>query len=241
MKLAREAIGLAKATEAAQARIQQNGGALGGVYSVEGTLSPEQYQDLRKFISENFDGAANMVRTKLLDRSAKFYPSSMTSVDAQQLETRRNQVEEICRALRVLPIMAGHSDKTATYASAEQMFIAHVVHHLGPWYQRIEQSAMCQLLTEKDLDDGLFAKFFPAGLMRGAHKDRADFYAKAIGVPGGRGWMTPDEVRDLEDFNPLGGSAAELLLPPGMVDGAAGGDDEDGEKPKDDDDGKPDL
>lgn len=211
VKLARESIGLAMATEESHARMQKNGAAISGTYSVEGKLGEQQYKDLRKWLDENFDGIANLGKTKLIDRSAKFYPASMTGIDAQLLETRKYQVEEICRSMRVMPIMAGYSDKAATYASAEQMFLAHVVHTLSPWYTRIEQSAECQLLNEKEAEEGYFTKFNAAGLMRGSHKDRAEYFAKALGSGGSPAWMTQDEVRALEEMNPMGGSAA--LLP----------------------------
>ena len=217
VKLAREAIGLAMATEESHARMQRNGAAMGGVYSVEGNLSPDQYEKMRAWLEKNFDGIANVGKTKLLDRSAKFHPSSMTGIDAQLLETRKYQIEEVCRFMRVMPIMAGYSDKAATYASAEQMFLAHVVHTLSPWYQRIEQSAECQLLTEKQVSQGYFTKFSAAGLMRGSHKDRAEFYAKALGAGGSPAWMTVDEIRSLEELNPMGGHAAILSMPTNQI------------------------
>ena len=219
VKLAREAIGLAMATEESQARLQKNGASIGGVYSVEGKLDPKQYEDLTGWVRKNFDGPLNVGLTKVIDRSAKFYPSTMTGIDAQLLGTRGYQVEEVCRALRVMPIMVGYSDKAATYASAEQMFLAHVVHTLSPWYQRIEQSAECQLLTDRDVEQGYFTKFNASGLLRGSHKDRSEFYAKALGAGGSPAWMTPDEVRGLEELNPMGGDAA-LLPKPTNVAGA---------------------
>lgn len=232
VKLARESIGLAMAAEQAQARLQSSGGAIPGIYSVEGTLSPEQYTQLRKWIAENFDGPENAVKTKLLDRGAKFHPISMTAVDAQLLETRKQQVEEICRAYRVMPIMVGYSDKTATYASAEQMFIQHVVHTLSPWYSRIEQATECQLLSDQDRKAGYFCKFSAAGLMRGSHKDRSEYYAKALGSGGSPAWMTQDEVRALEELNPMGGDAALLPKPTNVPGNVA---------PKEDQDAEPDL
>lgn len=230
VKLAREAIGLAMAAEATQARMQADGAAMTGVYSVDGNLTDEQYRMLRKYLDQEFF-SEKASKVKLLDRGAKFYPISMTAVDAQLLETRKYQVEKICEAMRVFPIMIGHTgDKANTFASAEQMFIAHVVHTLSPWYQRIEQSAECQLLTDRELDQGYFVKFTAAGLMRGSHKDRGEFYSRALGAGNAPAWMTPDEVRALEDLNPLGGDAA--LLPKPTNGGA---------QPKEDEDGKPDL
>ena len=232
VKMAREAIGLAMSAEESQARMQKNGAAISGTYSVEGTLSQAQYKDLRAWLDKEFDGVANMGKTKLLDRNAKFHPQSMTGIDAQLLETRKHQIEEICRAFRVMPIMAGYSDKAATYASAEQMFLAHVVHTLSPWYERIEQSAECHLLTDAEVEAGYFVKFNAAGLMRGSHKDRSEYFAKALGSGGSPAWMTADEVRALEELNPMGGDAAMLPKPTNVPGNAA---------PKEETDAEPDL
>lgn len=215
VKQAREAIGLAMATEESHSRMQRNGNAVGGTYSVEGKLDGKQYADLRAWLEKHFDGIENVGKTKLLDRSAKFQPSTMTGIDAQLLETRKHQIEEICRAMRVFPIMIGHSgDKANTFASAEQMFLAHVVHTLSPWYVRIEQSGECQLLTDKELDQGYFIKFNAAGLLRGSHKDRSEYYAKALGAGGTKGWMTQNDVRELEDLNPIDDPEADRLPQP---------------------------
>lgn len=231
VRLAREAIGLAMAAEESQARMQKTGASLSGIYSVEGALSPQQYKDLREWLDKEFDGIANVGKTKLLDRNAKFYPSSMTAVEAQLTETRKQQIEEICRFMRVMPIMVGYSDKAATYASAEQMFLAHKIHTLDPWYQRIEQSAECQLLTDKEAEDGYFIKFNAAGIMRGSHKERSEYFAKALGAGGSPAWMTQDEVRALEELNPMGGTAARLPIATNVG----------GTPPKEDPDAEPDL
>jgi phage portal protein BeeE len=97
--------------------------------------------------------------------------------------------------------MVGHSDKAATYASAEQMFLAHVVHTMGPWYRRVEKSASAALLTPQEREAGLGYKFFPNALMRGASQARADFYTKLYQV----GALSPNEIRAFEDMNPYEG------------------------------------
>ena len=68
------------------------------------------------------------------------YPLGMKGVDAEHLDTRRFQIEEICRDLKVFPQMVGYADKTATFASAEAFFLAHVIHTLNPWIENWEQS-----------------------------------------------------------------------------------------------------
>lgn len=200
VKMARDAIGLAISLEQGQSDFQRNGAKTSGLYSVKEALSPERYAQLRKWFDEEIakDGS---YRPLILDRDASFTPITMTGIDQQLLETRKFQIEEICRAFRVMPIMVGQSDKAATYASAEQMFLAHVVHTLSPWYERIEQSADVNLLTEEEIASGYYTKFTPNALMRGAAKDRAEFYAKALGSGGGKGWMTQNDVRDFEDMD----------------------------------------
>ncbi len=209
LQLAREAIGLAMASEDSQSLLHANGLRPSGVYSVEGTLNPEQHKALRAHLVANYAGDKAGL-PMIVDRAAKWLSTTMSGVDAQHLETRRFQVEEVCRAMGVMPIMVGHADKSQTYASSEQQFIAHVVHTLSPWYQRIEQSIDAHLIGRKQVEAGYYSKFVPAGLLRGAIKDQGDYFAKALGSGGAPAWMTQDEVRDLLEMNPMGGTAASL-------------------------------
>lgn len=209
LQLAREAIGLAMASEDSQSLLHANGLRPSGVYSVEGTLNPEQHKALRRHLVDNYAGDKAGL-PMIVDRAAKWLSTTMSGVDAQHLETRRFQVEEVCRAMGVMPIMVGHADKSQTYASSEQQFIAHVVHTLSPWYQRIEQSIDAHLLGRQQVEAGYYAKFVPAGLLRGAIKDQGEYFAKALGSGGAPAWMTQDEVRDLLEMNPMGGDAAKL-------------------------------
>lgn len=215
LKLAREAVGLAMATEEMHAKLHANGVRPQGLYSVEGSLSTKQYEDLRKWIDDEYGGAHNAAKTMIIDKNAKFTPTTMSGLDAQHLETRRFQVEEMCRPWRVLPIMVGFADKAMTFASAEQMFLAHVVHCLSPWYERIEQSADVNLLSDKERQAGFYTKFITAGLLRGAMKDMADYLVKLTT----NGIMTRNEGRDKLDLNPIDG-LDEPLTPANMIVGA---------------------
>jgi phage portal protein BeeE len=97
--------------------------------------------------------------------------------------------------------MVGHDTKSQSYASVEQQFIAHVVHTLGPWYVRLESSANARLLTPADRARGHYFKFFANALMRGAAKDRAEFYRTMYGIAS----LNPNEIRELEDLDPYDG------------------------------------
>lgn len=202
VRIAREAIGLAMAAENAQAVTQRRGGRIPGVLAFDGVLTEQQYNDLTAWLKANALAAYDDTGLVIADRAAKFHSVAMSGVDQQTLETRRNQVEEVCREFRVMPIMVGHAgDKTPTYASAEQMFLAHVVHTLLPWYERLQQDFDIQLLGERE--DGHYSKFVVNALMRGAFVDRTNAYAKALGAGGSPAWMEINEIRALEELNPV--------------------------------------
>lgn len=198
VKHAREAIGLAMATETAAATLHENGVRPSGTYSVEGTLTPDGYKNLSEWIEKHYSGAENAGKTLILDRAAKWVSNQMTGIDAQSLEQRRFQTEEICRFARVMPIMIGHSDKATTYASAEQMFLAHVVHTLAPFYQRLEQCFDANLLTEKEREQGYYFNFVEEGLLRGSLVDTKE---TILGYVNG-GILSANEGRSLLDKNP---------------------------------------
>lgn len=202
VKLAREAIGLSMAIEADQAGLYKNGLRTSGTYSVEGPLNDKQYEQLRKFIATY--QASDQGGPLILDRAAKYISQTMTSVDAETMAARQFQVEEMCRPFRVMPIMIGHSDKATTYASAEQMFLAHVVHTLMPWYERLQQEFDEQLLDQRTEPD-LHFKFIEHGLLRGSFETQAKGFSTALGSGGGEAWVTVNEVRARLDMNPVVG------------------------------------
>lgn len=212
VRLAREAIGLGMALESSHASFHKNGLKASGVYSVDGMLPPQQMEALRKVLEAMHAGAENTGKPIIVDRSAKWFQTSMTGVDAQHLETRKFQIEEICRAFGVMPIMVGYSDKAATYASAEQMFLAHAVHTIRPWHRRFEMSIKRNLLTKAERDQGYYPKFIDTELLRGAAADRAEYYAKGINA----GWLLRNEAREWEELDPVEG-LSEPLTPVNMT------------------------
>jgi HK97 family phage portal protein len=196
---ARAAIGLSRALERQQERLAANGGKPSGVLSFDETLTTDAREKLRALWQEKFgpDGEGGIA---VLDRGANFTSMTMTSVDAQYIETRKFQIEEIARAFRVQPIMLMHSDKSATFASAEQFFRMHVIHTLGPWIRRFEEVFNRDLLGNSpeyrvDLDE--------RALLRGDFKDQAEYYTKALGAGGQPGWMTVNEIRAERDMNAI--------------------------------------
>ena len=223
VKLARDAIGLAIATEQSHADFHKNGSRVSGLLAMDGAIGKEKFENLSAWLDRHSQGGDRAGKPLILDMGAKWSSFAMSGVDSEHLATRVMQVEEICRGFGVMPIMIGQADKAATYASAEQMFLAHVVHTLSPWYARLEQSVDADLLTDEDRASGYYSKFMTNGLMRGAATDRAAFYASALGSGSpGTAWLTTNEVRGLEDLDAIEGGDT---LPTGVptATGAADG------------------
>jgi HK97 family phage portal protein len=208
--LARTAIGLAIATERSQSARHENGLQPSGVYSVDGALNEEQHGRLTSWLKKHA-GAENSGTPLILDRGAKWFGTAMSGVDAQHVETRRLQIEEICRAFNVLPIMVGHSDKAATFASAEAFFSAHLKHTLKPWHKawrdRIDETLL-------DGSGPLFVKFDTRYMTEGSMLDRGQ-WARSMTEAG---IWTRNEVREEEGLDPLPG-LDEPLTPLNMARG----------------------
>ena len=201
LRLAREAIGLALATEETHARFHGNGARPGGILTSELPLKDDQVTRLREAWQQTQGGVANAMKTAILSGGLKYQQLMMTGVDAQHIETRKFQIEEVCRAFRVFPAMVGYSDKTATYASAEAFFAAHVRHSLLPWGERFEQATDRDCLSAAEIAGGYYTALDYRQLLRGDAASRAAFYASGIT----NGWMTRNEARAEEDLNPLEG------------------------------------
>jgi len=211
VKLAADAIGLAIATEEHGARQFSNGAQPNGMLSTDANLTdPLVRKALRESWDEVHRGLANVGKTAVMWGGLKWQSTAQQNDQAQFLETRNFQVEEVCRWAHVMPIMVGHASKATTFASASEMFLAHVVHTLGPWYARIEQALDKQLLSKSKKDQDYYFKFNVSALMRGSHADRSNYFSKALGAGGSPAWMTQDEVRSLDELNPMGGEASKL-------------------------------
>ncbi|WP_294636618.1 phage portal protein [uncultured Aquabacterium sp.] len=209
--LARSAIGLAMATERSQQSMHANGLRPSGTYSVEGNLTPEQHDRLTTWL-KNKGGPENAGTPLVLDRSAKWLNTGMSGVDAQHVETRRLQIEEICRGYGVFPIMVGHSDKSSTFASSEAFFAAHLIHTLAPWHR-----AWTQRMDEMLLDGAgpLWAEFDTRYMRMGSMADRAQYARTMVEM----GLLSPNEWRDEEGRDPREGGN-EYLRPMNMAAGS---------------------
>jgi HK97 family phage portal protein len=215
IRMARESIGLALAAEHHSSQLFGNGARPSGVLSTDAKLTEVQLDSIRK-AWETIYGGENAGKTAVLMGGMKFEPITFDASASGQNETRKIQVEEICRALGVFPARIGYSDKASTFASAEQFFLAHGKYTLAARAVALNQSADLALLTREERAAGLFTKHNLNGLMQGAAADRAAFYASGIV----NGWLTRNNVRTWEDLDPLEGLDVPLM-PLNMTDGRA--------------------
>ena len=187
--MAKNAIGLSIATEEYGARFFANGATPGGILEFPGTVkNPES---IRESWNKGFSGN-NAHKVAILEEGMKYTPISISPEQAQFLETRKFQIDEIARIFRVPPHMVGDLEKSS-FSNIEQQSLEFVKYTLEPWIIRWEQSLNRALLTEKEKPD-YFVKFNVDGLLRGDYQSRMNGYA--IGIQ--NGFMSPNDVRTLE-------------------------------------------
>lgn len=196
--LAKKTIGLAQATERYGTKLFENGARPGGILTTKPgaqALTPQQRMEIMTLWQQQHRGADNAHKTVMLPYDLDFTTVSGSANDSQWIENRRFLIEDICRFFRVLPIMAMQSGATS-YASVEQLFLAHLTHTLMPWYERFEQSAEASLLTREELEAGYTIKLNANALLRGSTAERGAYYNQMVTL----GVMSPNEVRAKEDL-----------------------------------------
>lgn len=169
-----------------------------GIYSVENALDEVARGKLTLWLKRMYSGA-NAGNPIVVDRSAKFTPISMTNIDAQTLETRLFQIQEICRFLNVSPLMIYADEKLSTYAGSVQMVSNHVTYTLDPWYVKIQQAVDTQLLTKKERKSGIYSQFLRVAMLQGDLQATINAVDKQVNG----GLITPNEGRVLLDYNPI--------------------------------------
>lgn len=191
--MAKQAIGLDTAAEEYGSKFFENGGTPSGILTHPGHI--KEPEKLRDAWNKAYGGSSNSHKTAVLEEGVKYERISMPPEEAQFLETRKFQLNEICRIFRVPPHMVADLDK-ATFSNIEQQSLDFVVNTIRPWLVRIEQSVNKQLLS-KDEKGKVFTKHNVDGLLRGDFQSRMNGYA--IGRQ--NGWYSANDIRELEDMN----------------------------------------
>jgi len=210
IRLAREAIGLALATEEFGARFFGQGSRPSGVLEHPGQLSEEAAKRLRKSWEELHSGLSNAHRIAILEEGMSWKQIGVPPEDAQFLETRKFQITEIARIYRIPPHMLADLER-ATFSNIEHQAIEFVVHTIRPWLVRWEQALKRDLFMPAERDI-YFAEFLVDGLLRGDIESRY----RAYSVGRQWGWLSANDVRELENMNPIEGGDT-YLIPLNMV------------------------
>lgn len=191
--MAKNAIGLAIATEEYGAKFFANGAAPSGVLEHPGTIKDPQR--VRDAWMSQFSGSRNAGKVAVLEEGMKYTPISISPEQAQFLETRKFQINEIARIFRVPPHMVGDLEKSS-FSNIEQQSLEFVKYTLDPWVIRWEQSLQRTLLSLEEKKRYYF-KFNLEGLLRGDYASRMTGYATARQ----NGWMSANDIRELENLD----------------------------------------
>lgn len=177
-------------------RFYANGARPSGVLEVDGRLDEEKRNLLQKNFSEKYSGD-NAFRVAILDLGMKYTQLGISQQDAQYIESRHFTVEEISRFTGIPAYMMQEGKQS--YNSNEQQKLDFLVDTLTPHLVQMEQEWGYKLFSEKDAADGFYLKKNVAGILRGTHEARANYYEKMTGI----GAMNADEVRASEDRSPI--------------------------------------
>ncbi|MEA4969919.1 MAG: phage portal protein [Candidatus Pelethousia sp.] len=191
--MAKNAIGMAIATEEYGAKFFSNGANPGGVLEHPGVVKdPKRVHESWNAV---YQGSGNAHRIAVLEEGMKFNAIGIPPEQAQFLQTRKFQINEIARIFRVPPHMVGDLEKSS-FSNIEQQSLEFVKYTLDPWVVRWEQAIQKALLLPSE-KRAYFAKFNVDGLLRGDYQSRMTGYAT------GRqnGWLSTNDIRELEDMN----------------------------------------
>lgn len=212
---ARNAVGLALATEEFGARVFGNGSMPGVVLKYPGNLTDEQYEAAQSSWQAAHGGLTNAHRVAILEGGIDAEKIGIPNDDAQFLETRKFQVREIARLFRVPPHLISDLEQ-ATFSNIEMQSLEFVIYTMLPWFARWEQEVDRSVLLEQERDT-YFVEFLIDSLLRG---DTATRYAAHTSAITG-GWMTRNQVREKENMNPDDPALDRYLEPLNMQDAGA--------------------
>lgn len=193
--MAKNSIGMGLACEEYGAKFFANGAAPSGVLEHPGTI--KDITRLRESWNAIYGGSKNAGKVAILEEGMHYSPISISPNEAQFLETRKFQVDEIARIFHVPPHMIGDLERS-TFSNIEQQSLEFVKYTLNPWVCRWEQALTRSLLSPKEKWE-YSIKFNVDGLLRGDYQSRMNGYA----VGRQNGWMSANDIRELENMDKI--------------------------------------
>ena len=211
-EVCQESVGVGLAAEDFAARFYANNAMPGGIIKYPGTLKKETAAKLRQEWASRQGGVSGFASTAILDQAMEYQQLGMKLDDAQFIESRKFQVTEIARIMRLPPHMLMDLER-ATFTNIEHQGLDFVVHSMAPWFVMWEQAIWRDLLLEEEQQD-YYAEYLVDALLRGDLPSR--YAAYAIGRQWG--WLNADDVCDRENLNPLpDGQGKTYLVPANMI------------------------
>ena len=193
--MAKNAVGMTLACEEYGASFFANGANPGGVLEHPGVLKDPS--KVRESWNSVYKGVTNAHKVAVLEEGMKYHQIGIPPEEAQFLETRKFQINEIARLYRIPPHMVGDLEKSS-FSNIEQQSLEFVKYTLDPWVIRWEQALQKALLLPGEKGK-YFIKFNVDGLLRGDYESRMNGYAT------GRqnGWFSTNDIREMENLNPI--------------------------------------
>lgn len=207
LRMARESLGLSLAARRFGAEFFGQGAHGRGILETDQTFrDEEQIRRLQTKWHETYGPGSDRNGTIVLEAGMKYKPLAVPPEDSQFLETRKFEVTEAARWHLIPPSMIGDLEH-ATFSNIEHQAIHFVQHGILPWLARFEQEIMRKLRTRQDKNSQIWVEHIVEGLLRGDSESRSKLYHSAFQ----NGWMSPNEIREKENLNPVDGLDVHLL------------------------------
>ena len=190
----------------------RNGAMPSGVFEHPGSIGDAAYDRLKKDLNSNYTGLRNSGTPMLLEEGMKWNQMTINPIDAQLIESKGFQIEDICRIYRTPQHMVQKLDRS-TFSNIEHQSLEFVMYTMLPIFKRYEDNYNMQILPPEMRKQGYFAEAKIDGLLRGDTKTRAEAYAT------GRqwGWLSVNDIRRLENMAPIGKNGDRYLEPSNMI------------------------
>ena len=206
--VARESLGLGMSQQQFAASFFGNGSRPSGVITHPNKPTPEAVANIRDSWNRNQSGIENSNKVAIMAEGMDWKPISIPMNEAQFLESREFQVEEVARWFRVPPHKIQHLQRS-TFSNIESQNIEYVVDTLQPWVRRWENELNLKLFRGTDF----FVEFEMDGLLRGDSRGRAQFYTRMFGI----GSITQNEIRRRENLPDIGDAGDVTYVPANMI------------------------
>lgn len=216
IRIHRDIIGLGLSQQEFTGRFIDNGTHLGGVLRHPKSISDVAYERLRQSWSDRYGSARNAGKPAILEEGMEYTPFGMPLNDAQFLESKVFQIQEIARILNISPYKLKDYSK-ATFSNIEHLGIEYATDTIRPWAERWEAAINTQLLNEREQMTA-FSEFDLTSIQRGDMKTMNEGFSQARNG----GWMNGNEIRQRQGMNKIPGKAGEAYwMPKNMSDANA--------------------